>query len=57
MPICGKCLRLEENVSIKEDVPLNEGIKAAIEKPFAIVTAFELLKNENDDKTTTVGIE
>jgi hypothetical protein len=43
MPICGKCLRLEENVSIKEDIPLEQGIKAAIKRPFAIVSAFELL--------------
>jgi hypothetical protein len=56
MPVCGKCLRLEENVSIKEDIPLEQGIKNAIKRPFAIVTAFELLKNKNDDTTTTANV-
>ena len=36
---------LEENVSIKEDIPLEQGIKAAIKRPFEIVTAFDLSKN------------
>ena len=54
MPICGKCLRLEENVSIKEDVPLERGIKDAIERPFELANAFDLLnkdkrKDENGD--------
>ena len=43
MPICGKCLRLEENVSIKEDVPLEQSIKDAIERPFELTNAFDLL--------------
>ncbi len=36
---------LEENVSSKEDIPLEQGIKATIKRPFEIVTAFDLLKN------------
>ncbi len=55
MPICGSCLRIEDNVSIKEDIPLEQGIKTAIERPFEITSAFNLLKNENYDKTITVG--
>jgi hypothetical protein len=35
---------------------LEQGIKDANKKPFEIVTAFDLLKNKNDDKTNTVGI-
>lgn len=50
MPICGRCLRLEENVSIKDDVPLEQGIKDAIERPFELASAFDLLnKDKRDD--------
>ncbi|ALI37146.1 hypothetical protein NMY3_02959 [Candidatus Nitrosocosmicus oleophilus] len=55
MPICGRCLRIEEDVSTKEDVPLEKGIKEAIERPFEIASAFELLRRDKDDsegKTT-----
>jgi hypothetical protein len=48
MPICGKCLRLEENESVKEDVPLEQGIKEAIERPFELANAFDLLNRERD---------
>ena len=50
MPICGKCLRLEEDASIKEDVPLKQGIKEAIERPFELANAFDLLNRERDAK-------
>ncbi len=50
------CLRIGENVSIEHNVPLEQVIKDAIKKPFEIVTAFDLLKNNNDYKTITVGI-
>jgi hypothetical protein len=49
MPIFGKCLRLEENVSIKEDVPLEQGIKDAIERPFELASAFDLLNNDEGE--------
>lgn len=49
MPICGRCLRIEENVSIKDDVPLEKGIREAIEMPFEIASAFDLLHREKDD--------
>lgn len=48
VPICGKCLRLEENASIKKDVPLEQGIKEAIERPFELANAFDLLNREKD---------
>lgn len=44
MPVCGKCLRIEENVSIKEDVPLEKGVKEAIERPFEFFNAYDLYK-------------
>ena len=51
MPICGKCLRFEEKVGIKEDVPLEQGIKEAVDRPLEIVSAFEMLhsKRMNED--------
>jgi hypothetical protein len=45
MPICGMCLRLEEKVGIKNDVQLEQGIKEAIDQPFEIASAFDLLEN------------
>jgi hypothetical protein len=45
MPVCGKCLRIEENVSIKEDTPLKEGIEKAIGRPFEFFNAYDLYKN------------
>jgi hypothetical protein len=42
MPVCGKCLRLEENVSIKEDIPLEQGIEEAIGRPFELFNAYDL---------------
>lgn len=42
MPICGKCMRLEDQVSIKEDVTLENGINNAKELSFKLPTAFEL---------------
>jgi hypothetical protein len=48
MPICGKCLRLEENENVKKDVPLEQGIKEAIERPFELANAFDLLNRERD---------
>ena len=50
MPICGKCLRLEENASIRKDVPLEQGIREAIERPFELANAFDLLNREKDSK-------
>src|SRR4051794_15775475 len=50
MPLCGKCLRTEERVSFKEDIPLEQGIKeivAAVDHPLEIVTAFEMLKKRD----------
>jgi hypothetical protein len=44
MPVCGKCLRLEENVSIMEDIPLGQGIEGAIGRPFEFFNAFDLHK-------------
>jgi hypothetical protein len=49
MPICGKCLRFEEKVGIKEDVPLEQGIKEAAERPLEIVTAFEMLNSKRKE--------
>jgi hypothetical protein len=46
MPICGRCLRIEDDWSSKEDVPLEKGIREAIERPFEIASAFELLRRE-----------
>ncbi len=46
MPICGKCLRMEERVAFKEDIPLEQGIKEAVEQPLEIVAAFEFLNNK-----------
>jgi hypothetical protein len=49
MPICGECLRVEEKVGIRADVPLEQGVKEAIERPFEIVSAFDLLDERSDD--------
>jgi hypothetical protein len=49
MPICGRCLRVEEKVGIRADVPLEQGVKEAIERPFEIVSAFDLLDERSDD--------
>jgi hypothetical protein len=49
MPICGRCLRVEEKVGIREDVALEQGIKEATEQPFGIVSAFDLLNERSDD--------
>jgi hypothetical protein len=49
MPICGRCLRIEEKVGIREDVALEQGVKEAIEQPFGFVSAFELLNERPDD--------
>lgn len=48
MPICGKCLRFEDRIGIKEDMPLELGIGQAIERPLEIVTAFEMLHNKRN---------
>ena len=50
MPICGKCLRIEERASFKEDIPLEQGIKeiVAVGRPLEIVNAFEMLKNKRE---------
>ena len=61
MPVCGRCLRLEEKVGIKKDVQLKQGIKEAIEQPFEIVNAFDLLENnkgydEDDDEDVVVDV-
>ncbi len=53
MPVCGRCLRVEEKVGIKEDVSLEQGIKDVIieQQPFEIRSAFEMLKdNKKNDK-------
>lgn len=42
MPVCGKCLRIEKNVSIKEDIPLEQGIEEAIGQPFDFFNAYDL---------------
>lgn len=42
MPVCGKCLRIEEQVSIKEDVPLEQAIAEAANRPLEISNAFDL---------------
>ncbi len=55
MPICGKCLRIEDEVSIKEDVPLEQGIKDAIERPFELASAFDLLNKRKKDSGDTGG--
>lgn len=49
MPVCGKCLRIEENVSIKEDVSLEQGIEEAKERPFEFFSAYDLLKKEETE--------
>jgi len=49
MPICGKCLRFEEKVGIKKDIPLEQGIKEAINRPLEIVSAFEMLNNKRKE--------
>ncbi len=49
MPICGKCLRIEEKVGIREDVTIEQGIKEATETPFEIASAFDLLNERSDD--------
>jgi len=46
MPICGKCLRFDDSVSIKEDVPLEQGIREAIERPFEFANALDLFNRE-----------
>lgn len=51
MPICGKCLRIEDKVALKEDIPLEQGIKEAVERPLEIVNAFEILKKEKLDES------
>jgi hypothetical protein len=61
MPICGRCLRVEEKVGIRADVPLEQGVKEAIERPFEIVSAFDLLRRESggggdSDSDVQVGI-
>ena len=48
MPVCGKCLRLEENVSIKEDIPLEQGIEEALGRPFEFFNAYDLCNKETD---------
>jgi len=50
MPICGKCLRFEDKVSIKDDIPLEQGIKEAVDRPLEIVSALELLKNKGEEE-------
>jgi len=40
-------LRIEERASFKEDIPLEQGIKEAVNRPLDIVNAFEILKNKN----------
>ena len=49
MPICGKCLRVEEKVGIREDISLEQGVKEAIEQPFEIVNAFDVLNQRSYD--------
>jgi hypothetical protein len=49
MPICGRCLRIEEKVGIREDVLLEQGVKEATKQPFEIASAFELLNERSDD--------
>jgi hypothetical protein len=51
MPICGRCLRVEDKVGINEDISLEQGIKdAIIEHPFEISSAFDISKNgKNQD--------
>jgi hypothetical protein len=48
MPICGRCLRVEEKVGNRADIALEQGVKEAIEQPFEIVSAFDLLTRESD---------
>jgi hypothetical protein len=52
MPICGECLRVEEKVGIREDIPLEQGVKEAIGQPFEMINAFEMIM---DKKPTTVA--
>ncbi len=43
IPVCGKCLRLEEHITLKEDIPLEQGIEdATINRSLEILRAFEL---------------
>jgi len=51
MPICGKCLRIEDKVSFKEDIPLEQGIKEIVadERPLEIVNALELLNSKRKE--------
>ena len=49
MPICGKCLRFEDKVGIKEDIPLEEGIKEAAQRPLEIASALEMLNNKSKE--------
>jgi hypothetical protein len=51
MPICGRCLRFEDKVGIKEDIPLEQGIEQAIERPLEIIAAFELHEKMKRDKS------
>jgi hypothetical protein len=48
MPICGKCLRFEDKVGIKEDIQLEQGIEQAIERPLEIINAFEMFNTKRN---------
>jgi hypothetical protein len=54
MPICGKCLRMEENVRIKDDVKLKQAIDQAKERPFEIVNALDLIIKDKENTSTTI---
>jgi hypothetical protein len=41
-------LRIEEKMGVREDIPLDQGIKEAAERPLEIVTAFEMFNNKRD---------
>jgi len=51
MPLCGKCLRIEEKVGIKEDMLLEQRIKEIVadKRPLEIVNAFEMLNNKRKE--------
>lgn len=50
MPLCGKCLRIEDRISIKEDIPLKQGIDeiAVNDRPLEIASALEMLNNKRN---------
>lgn len=55
MPLCGRCLRIEENVKLKEDTKLEQGKDEAKERSFEIVNALDLIIKKKENKSTTTN--